>query len=352
MKLLILTQKVDVSDSVLGFFHDWIIEFSKHYEQVTVICLQMGVFDLPKNVRVFSLGKESRQSRVLYVFNFFRYVCREHKQYDQVFVHMNHEYVVLGGLLWKLLGKKVSLWYTHRQTSATLRIAEKLVDFIFSSSKESFLVPTKKLHTMGHGINPKNFICAGTPVDQGVYSIVSVGRITEIKNCDILIKAAEILKKTWDQPFKVTFVGSPVNAKDQVYLDTLKSMVIGAGLQNEIYFVGSVPNTAIAKFYCSSHLSVNLCPTGGMDKAVLESLFSKTPVLVTNKVFAPILGRFERDFFVNERNEYDLAEKIKAFFNRADRSQVAEELNDIVSRQYTLDRLISKIVAVLNPVRV
>jgi len=42
MKLLIVTQKVDINDDVLGFFHDWIKEFAKNCEKVTVICLGKG----------------------------------------------------------------------------------------------------------------------------------------------------------------------------------------------------------------------------------------------------------------------------------------------------------------------
>ncbi len=57
MKLLILTQKVDVDDDVLGFMHGWIAEFAKSCEQVIVICLQRGRYEFPKNVKVLSLGK-------------------------------------------------------------------------------------------------------------------------------------------------------------------------------------------------------------------------------------------------------------------------------------------------------
>src|SRR3989338_7648361 len=58
MKLLIITQKVNQEDSVLGFFHSWIREFASRFEEVTVICLEKGVYNLPENVEVFSLGKE------------------------------------------------------------------------------------------------------------------------------------------------------------------------------------------------------------------------------------------------------------------------------------------------------
>lgn len=59
MRLLIVTQKVDKNDPILGFFHRWIEEFSKHCEKLTVICLQAGEFKLPANVTVLSLGKEN-----------------------------------------------------------------------------------------------------------------------------------------------------------------------------------------------------------------------------------------------------------------------------------------------------
>jgi len=37
-------------------------------------------------------------------------------------------YVSLGYPVWKLLNKKVVLWYTHKAVDYKLRIAEKLVD--------------------------------------------------------------------------------------------------------------------------------------------------------------------------------------------------------------------------------
>jgi len=58
MKLLIITQAVDTTDSNLGFFHGWIEEFARHCSKVTVICLREGKHSLPTNVRVLSLGKE------------------------------------------------------------------------------------------------------------------------------------------------------------------------------------------------------------------------------------------------------------------------------------------------------
>lgn len=131
MNLLILTQKVDRDDPILGFFHRWIEEFSNHCDKVTVICLSLGKYDLPKNVKVLSLGKEEQLrkrpdlgnfkrsvlgeqlNRLKYIWHFYKYIWQERKNYDSVFVHMNQEYVLLGGLIWKLFGKKVMLWRNH-----------------------------------------------------------------------------------------------------------------------------------------------------------------------------------------------------------------------------------------------
>jgi hypothetical protein len=138
MKLLIITQKVDRTDSVLGFFHRWIEEFAKHCEELNVICLCKGEFNLPNNVKVWSLGKEENVSKIKYLYRFYSLVWRLRKNYDSVFVHMNQVYVILGGLLWRLWKKKISLWYVHRQVSPSLKIAEKMVQVIFTTAPESF----------------------------------------------------------------------------------------------------------------------------------------------------------------------------------------------------------------------
>ena len=79
MKLLIITQKVDINDDVLGFFHRWIEEFAKHCEKITVICLQKGEYNLPDNVKVLSLGKEGAMAKIKYALNFYKYIWQERK---------------------------------------------------------------------------------------------------------------------------------------------------------------------------------------------------------------------------------------------------------------------------------
>mgnify|MGYP001569677115 FL=1 len=117
MRLLILTQKINKSDPILGFFHNWVLKLSEKFESIIVVCLQKGEYDLPSNVKVFSLGKEEGRSKLKYIFKFFHLCFFSSFKYDAVFVHMNQEYVLLGGLFWKILNKKVFMWERIRKSS-------------------------------------------------------------------------------------------------------------------------------------------------------------------------------------------------------------------------------------------
>jgi len=111
MKLLILTQKVDKNDDILGFFHRWLKEFAGRVEKLTVICLQKGEYDLPENVKVLSLGKERGVSKLGYVLNLYKYIWVLRAQYGHVFVHMNQEYVLLAGLCFMIQGPAETFRY-------------------------------------------------------------------------------------------------------------------------------------------------------------------------------------------------------------------------------------------------
>ena len=189
MRLLVLTQKVDKNDSILGFFHRWIEEFAKHSEHVIVVTLEEGKHDLPKNVSVYSLGKEKGASKVKILFTFYLLVFNLRHRYDAVFVHMNPEYVVLGGLLWRLLGKRVSLWYTHKSVGLKLRVAKLFANIIFTASKESFRLKTSKLRIVGHGIDTDLFRPDPSVVREDWW--LSAGRLNKSKRHDIVIREAK-----------------------------------------------------------------------------------------------------------------------------------------------------------------
>jgi glycosyltransferase involved in cell wall biosynthesis len=371
MKLLIITQKIDKNDPILGFFVCWVEEFAKHFEFVTVICLGKGEYNLPSNTKVLSLGKEKyfreevrprggakRRKRsfleekiflkLKYTFNFYKYIIAERKNYDAVFVHMNPEYVVLGGLLWKALRKKISLWYTHRNVDLKLKIAEKFVNNIFTASKESFQLDSKKVHIVGHGIDVDKFKNGKQKTENEKIEILHIGRITKIKNINILIEAGKILKEKLNRDFNITLVGSPITDDDLDYIDSIKSLISKYGLTDIVNFAGSVSNDDMVNYYHGADITVNLTPTGGVDKAVIESMAGGVPVFSSNKTFVDYFGEYSDELIFKEKDPIDLARKIINFFKRNDTDDIRNFLTKQAEKKASIRTLIKKIVEYLK----
>lgn len=350
MRLLIVTQKADKNDPILGFFHRWLLEFSKKCEKLTVVCLYEGEHDLPAGVKVLSLGKEKGVSSLEYLINFYKYIWQERNNYDAVFVHMNPVYVALGAIPWKIWGKKISLWYVHKSVDFKLRVAEFFSDDIFTVAKESFQLESGKVHIVGHGIPVERF---SRPSDEkrndNKFRIISVGRITPIKNLDTLIEAAKIVKEEKNNiDLEILLVGGPAQKGDEKYFEKLKKMTAEFGLEKNVVFLGNVPNDEIRKYYWKSDLSVNLCPTGGVDKAVLESMASGLPVLASNKAFEAYFGKYKGVLMFGLRDPKDLADRILKIIEGDNGKEIKEFLLRSVAERASLENLISKIISTLQ----
>ena len=271
MRLLVITQKVDRNDPVLGFFHRWIEEFAKHCEKVTVICLEMREHRLPINVRVLSLGKEQNKSKLKYIFRFYRYIWQERNNYDVVFVHMNQEYVLLGGLLWKLLHKKVSMWRNHAKGGLWTCLAVLLSGKVFCTSPHSFTARFKKTTLMPVGIDT-DFFKPDASVSRVPNSVLFLGRIAPVK------KVLEFVEwfNTLDIKFRATIAGAAL-AKDKKYEELVRRTA-----SDRIKFIGPVSQEVALKLYQTHEIYVNKTPAGSFDKTIIEALACGMKIIVDN----------------------------------------------------------------------
>jgi len=346
MKLLILTQVVDTNDSVLGFFHRWIEEFSKHADSITVICLKEGEHHLPPNVRVFSLGKEKgRVSRLQYAVRFWRLIWREHRNYDVVFVHMNVEYVMLGGPLWRLWGKKVGLWYLHKSVSLRLRVAVFFANHVFTGTKQSLRLETPKLHIMGQGIDVETFSSIAKQMPE-VFTVLFVGRLSPIKGVETLIEAASILRKK-GMLLRVEIIGGADTLDQVTYLQKLQNLVAKENLWEIVSFVGPVKNELLPTRLARASVFVNTSRTGSLDKAGIEPMAMALPVVSCNDSYAAIVGPY--GLFYEEGDAVTLADILQRL---ADEPKEAERIGAALqteARQYhNLATLVPAILKILQ----
>ena len=330
MKLLILTQKVDINDPILGFFHRWVEEFSKHCEKLTVIALGAGEYKLPKNVKVLSLGKEKSRSKLKHLFNFYKYIWQERKNYDNVFVHMNQKYVILGGIFWKLFGKKVSMWRNHLKGNFFTRITVLMSDVVFCTSQFAFVSKYKKTKIMPVGIDIEKFKPQISNL-KSPNSILYLGRISPIKKVDILIEALRILRDK-NINFRAKIIGDATE-KDKKYYKNLKQYVdIERG----------VPNYRTPEIYNQYEIFVNMTNSGSMDKTIFEAMACGCLVLLSNK---SLLGQIDERLFFEENNADDLAIKLEKILSLSDseKQSIIKTSKDFVIQKHSLNLLIKKL---------
>jgi len=334
MKLLVITQKVDENDQLLGFSIGWFSRFAEKFDSITILCLEKGRFDLPGNVKVISLGKDKGDSKLKQLFTFYHSLFTLRREYDAVFVFMNAIWIVLGSWLWYLLGKKVFLWYAHKTITWKHQLAEKFSNGIFTSTPEGFRMRSKKIMVVGQGIDTDLFK-PDISKRPSRLSILSVGRIAPIKNYEVLLRAAKILRDD-GVSFHITIIGEPVFPRDVEYEKELKNMVSEMGLNNTVSFVGKIINKDLPPYYQSSHIFVNLGKTGSLDKTIVEAMASGATVISSNDAAIKFLPK---ELVVDGDNSQNLAEKIKEVSGK----DYSHQLRQYVIENHSLNNLVEKI---------
>ncbi len=248
-----------------------------------------------------------------------------------------------------------------------------------TASSLSFRRPwfPKKVKILGHGIDVDFFKPAAGVKKEGIFNIVTVGRISPTKDYESMIKALRELnnknvrpvtpggkdftseKKDYvsngavsgaDISFRpvsngvhLKIIGDVILESQRAYLEDLKKMVEVMKLDSQVEFVGWVANKNLAPHYQAADLFINLSGTGSLDKAVLEAMACGTPVLTGNDAFAEILPP---ELMVERNNYKKLAERIKWLQNKSKeyKNALSEKLRSIVVNNHNLNQLASKII--------
>jgi glycosyltransferase involved in cell wall biosynthesis len=340
MRLLITTQVVDENDPILGFFCRWLTEFGKHFKSIEVICLKEGEHHLPGNVHVHSLGKEKGQrSRLAYSWIFGQLIWALRKDYDAVFVHMNPEYLILGGLDWRLMGKKIALWYNHPHNDLRLWLAALLAHKVFYTSPYSATAKMPHAIRMPAGIDTELFKRQNVARNRRAFYMQ--GRIMPSKHIDVALEALRIAREK--VPATLTIVG-PENEDYGKKLRVDYKDLIDSGA---VTFIGPKPNQKTPALYSAHGASINLASAGHFDKSALESMACETPVIVSSRAFA---GLASPEWIVAEDDAEALARAIEGMCSLPDRiyADIGHEERDMVMRHHGLSQLATELVRALS----
>lgn len=343
-RLLIITQAVDTNDKALGFFHRWIEVFAEEYQSVLVVCLSQGAHTLPGNVEVISLGKESGSSKLVQAKKFLHTIWKRRASYDSVFVHMNPIYLVLGGWAFRLLKKRVVLWYTHRHVDLKLRIGVLMADVVATVSPETMRVRTNKKMVTGHGIDTAAFDTQ--PVLNSPHQILVVGRIAPVKRIRECVEALAELIKQHPQA-TMTFIGEPGSSSDEEYKKSIVRRIEELGITDRVTWFGGVPQANLIQQYKQYGTLLSLTETGSFDKVVLEAALSGLLVCTPNTAFVESLPE---ECIIRDDTPLGTAHTLNILINlpTQERLNIQRQLIGYVQKEHALQGLILRLSKALS----
>lgn len=352
MNLLLFNLKTDADDPVLGFTTDWANALATRFDHVVVITMESGCVRVADNVTVYSVGREKGYSEFRRTLNFYRTLFKvlRHYRFDVCFAHMMPVFSVLA---WPLLFVKkvpIVLWYAHRSVTPTLKVAHALVDRVVTANIEGFRIPSRKLYCIGHGISLNKF-SKSIRSENEVFTVASVGRISAIKNIDVIVRGFALALQLTRAPMRLMIIGGALNVADRAYLEELKSLVSSLALENSVEFVGAVAHDKVADHLSQADLAISLSVTRSFDKAILEIMSMGIPILVHNDAFLPVLqdGKASPEsYLLGDLDPNTLAAGIVRWQNpnwRLERAGELRTLSESVRAHHGLDQLVDKLMA-------
>src|SRR3989338_5565417 len=324
-KLLFITQKIHQHDDDLAFVILWVKEFMRQGVAVQVICLEKGDFD--ESFPVYSLGKEKGKGKLARMLTFLRLMRT--LDYNRVFVHMNPEYVTLGGWYCFLRRVPVYLWYTHYTMHVHLWLSGIFCKRIFAATAQSLpqYEGNKKKVVTGHGIDIDFWLSHPVETDRlPATSLVAIHRLCRSQRLELGDRAP----LDFPQCHTITLYGRDV---EKEYVRELHELVEALTLKDRVFFLGPVPMAALKRVYPRYRVMVNMA-SETIDKTMLEGmLYGVYPVTTPANSRAIGLPLAPKDETPESVADFIVGEQWKQFDEHS--------LKRIVENKHSLSSLIA-----------
>lgn len=275
-RLLILVQAVDLDDPLMGFFHEWLREAAKNFSQITVLALRVGRHDLPSHIQVIPLRSRGSRSRVQALWTMWRESWKRRKEYDAVFLRGDAQYVLLTGWLWRLLGKRIVLWYAHYKVNKMVLPASWIAHVTTASVPEALAHPRIHPVFIGQNISQDTFV-PRTSVDPVIpLRLLTLGRVVRVKGIKECVEA--FLQSGLEKGGATLTIVGP--RPDPVYEAELSALI--ASHPSIVWGPSNVPYDQLPGYLRSFDVLLNAYPAS-LDKVIIESMMSGVIPVVTTQ---------------------------------------------------------------------
>jgi len=350
MRVLMVTMAVDEHDSVLGFVPSWINNIAQRVEKVNVFTpIYNEASHLLENVRVYSLDKKASKLGKFLYFNqiMFRLLLKET---DVMFCHMSPYLASRTAPYARLFGVPVVWFRAHGSVNLDVRVAHFFTTRIATSSEMGFRIKSNKVVVIGQGIDVGRFKPGIGPSQRRCRTVLSVGRISPIKDYETLIRATNVLvneKEIRDLEFVIV---AQVYPSEQGYYEGVRKLVRELNLEGHVKFTGAVPYGQIVPYYQGCDIFVNPSLAGSLEKTVLEAMACARPAITSNEAYYPVFDDEMRKKCFFAKGDYrELANKIEWFLANSE-EKLASRLREIVVKGHSIDSLADNLVKIFEEV--
>jgi len=213
-------------------------------------------------------------------------------------------------IIGKLIIKKIC-----KEAKSISTPSKKVLEIIESFFNEEELMKINA-HVIPMGINTRQIVNTKTHKKSLVKKILFIGRFSEKKGVEILIKSFDILTKKYEQQNFELILAGDGEEKDN-YLRLTESL----NLKSKVKFVGFVGEDTKYQLLYSSDLLVVPSVKGsagdveGLPVVIIEGLYCRLPVLASIDTNAQeLITHFENGFIVSDLNPYNLSKQIAQIF--------------------------------------
>ena len=243
---------------------------------------------------------------------------------------------------------KVYQWWAHPVIGIYTKLGFYLtIDKLFTCTKSSFPINSKKKLVIGHGVNINKFPRRNNSNPEKK-SLITSSRITYRKNIHKMIDLILYMRQENFVDISLSIYGSPLTAKDEIYLKYLGELIKKYNLENHIKIFDAVDHSQLNRYYEKHSIYLNFSETA-LDKSVLEAMSTGIPILSCNKCLIEIIDdNYLRNLITFER--YDdiniISNKINRLLNLSagEFENYSIKSNQFIKENHSIENLTKSII--------